>query len=348
MTAPPASRLPRIVPSPWSGWPSDWNTGWYGGAQVLEETAWTCIDLNASILSTMPPYLVGAAPSLAADWLINPNPDLYTGWDEFLKQVFWDYQAAGEVFVVADSFYATGWPARFHVVAPWYVQITLVDGLRRFTIGDADVTDRMLHIRYTSRVGPDVHGHGPLEVGAGRLVAAQILAQYATQMVAMGGIPTSVLEHPEELTAQQAADLQNQWVQARISSLGEPAVLSGGVTWKPTQMNPKDMGLLELAQYTQSRIAILLGRPAVHGRAPVRRRPADLQERREPVRPSLARRAPPEGRSGDDARCRGGRCRAAPASSSTVTPTSPRRRWSARRPRRSSTRSSTRSRNSPR
>ena len=259
--SPPASRLPRIVPSPWSGWPSDWNTGWYGGAQVLEETAWTCIDLNASILSTMPPYLVGAAPSLAADWLINPNPDLYTGWDEFLKQVFWDYQAAGEVFVVADSFYATGWPARFHVVAPWYVQITLVDGIRRFTIGAVDVTDRMLHIRYTSRVGPDVHGHGPLEVGAGRLVAAQILAQYATQMVAMGGIPTSVLEHPEELTAQQAADLQNQWVQARISSLGEPAVLSGGVTWKPTQMNPKDMGLLELAQYTQSRIAILLGVP---------------------------------------------------------------------------------------
>jgi HK97 family phage portal protein len=257
---PPAAPT-RIVPSAWSGWPADWNASWYTGSGPVEETAWTCIDLNASLLSTMPPYLVNAAPTLNADWLVNPNPDLYTGWDEFAKQVWWDYQAAGEVFIIADSFYATGWPARFHVVPPWYVQITLVDGLRRFTMGDTDVTGRMLHIRYTSRVGPDVHGHGPLEVGSGRLVAAQVLAEYATRMVTMGGIPSSVLEHPEELTAEQAAELQAQWVQARISSLGEPAVLSGGVTWKPTQMNPKDMGLLELSQYVQSRIAILLGVP---------------------------------------------------------------------------------------
>ena len=251
----------RIVPSAWSGWPAEWTASWYGSTNALEETAWSCIDLNTSILSTMPPYLVGDAPTLNADWLVNPNPDVYVSWDEFAKQVFWDYQAAGEAFVIADSFYATGWPARFHVVPPWYVQITVENGIRRYTMGDQDVTDRMLHIRYTSRVGPDGHGHGPLEVAQGRIVASQVLAEYATRMVSMGGIPSSVLEHPDELTSQQAADLQAQWVQARISSIGEPAVLSGGVTWKPTQMNPRDMGLLELSQYVQSRIAILLGVP---------------------------------------------------------------------------------------
>ena len=118
-------------------------------------------------------------------------------------------------------------------------------------------------------------------------------------MVAMGGIPSSVLEHPDELTAQQAADLQAQWVQARISSLGEPAVLSGGVTWKPTQMNPKDMGLLELAQYTQSRIAILLGVPPYMVGLPSGGDPLDVQERREPVRPPLAGRVAAEGGRGD-------------------------------------------------
>jgi len=259
--SPPPSGLPRINPSAWSGWPDGWATGWYGSTQVLEETAWACLDLNSSLISTMPPYLVNAAPTLNADWLVNPNPDLYTSWEEFAKQLWWDYQAAGEAFVVADSYYATGWPARFHVVPPWYVQITLTDGLRRYTMGGRDVTSKMLHIRYKSTVGPDVHGHGPLEAGAGRLVAAQVLAEYALKMVTMGGIPASVLEHPEELTAQQAAELQAQWVNARISSIGEPAVLSGGVTWKPTQMNPRDMALLELTQYVQSRIASLLHVP---------------------------------------------------------------------------------------
>jgi phage portal protein BeeE len=38
-------------------------------------------------------------------------------------------------------------------------------------------------------------------------------------------------------------------------------VLSGGVTWKPTQVNPKDMALAELSSLTESRIAVLLGVP---------------------------------------------------------------------------------------
>ena len=49
----------------------------------------------------MPPYLVGAAPSLPADWMTNPDPDLYTSWDEFAKQLLWDYQL-GEAFVLRD------------------------------------------------------------------------------------------------------------------------------------------------------------------------------------------------------------------------------------------------------
>ena len=42
---------------------------------------------------------------------------------------------------------------------------------------------------------------------------------------------------------------------------GYPAVLSGGLKWTPTQLNPKDMALLELAQFTDSQIAVLLGVP---------------------------------------------------------------------------------------
>src|SRR5262245_32215264 len=168
-----AGRLPPVGVAPWSGWPSEWSTpGWSTQVQSLTDTAWTCLDSNASILSTMPPYLVGAADSLGADWLHNPDPTHYTSWEEFAKQLFWDYQCAGECYVIATAYYATGWPARFHVVPPWNVSAELAgDGRRRFMIGDQDVTADVLQVRYTSRVG-DAHGHGPLEVGAPRLVAA--------------------------------------------------------------------------------------------------------------------------------------------------------------------------------
>jgi HK97 family phage portal protein len=228
--------------------------------RATDGTAWACLDKNANALSTMPPYLVGAAPSLNADWLTNPHPTLYTSWQEFAKRLFWDYQAVGEVFVHADAYYATGWPSRFHTLPPWSVNVELRNGLRVYNVGDLDVTRDILHIRYLSSVD-DAHGHGPLEAGAARLVAAEVLNRYATSLAANGGVPPSVLEHPDELTAEQSLMLKAQWVEARQSSIGEPAVLSGGLQWKPTQVNPKDMALVELSQFNEAAIAVLLGVP---------------------------------------------------------------------------------------
>ena len=253
---------PRIMPSAWSGWPADWWTPYWSssGLQRLTDVAWLCVDLNASLFSTMPPYLVGARTSLNADWMNNPNPDLYFSWEEFAKQLFWDYQSVGEAFVVVDSRYATGWPARFHVVPPWFVNVELEQGRRFYSIGSQDVTEDMLHLRYQGTVS-DMHGHGPLEAGSARAVAAQMLAQYGTGLASNGGVPSSILQHPEELSAEQAAALQAQWVQARLSTLGEPAVLSGGVTWQATQMNAEEMALIDLVNYNERRICVLLGVP---------------------------------------------------------------------------------------
>ena len=230
---------PRITPSPWSGWPGDWSTPYWSSGGIREpltDTAWMCVDFNANQLSAMPPYLKDAAPTLTADWLNNPDPDVYSSWEEFAKQLFWDYQL-GEAFVLTTARYSTGWPARFHVVPPWMVAIDIENGERRYSIGDSDVTDDLLHVRYQSQVG-FAHGVGPLDAGRYRMVAAQMLIRYGTTLVAGGGIPAGVLQHPLTLTREQAVQMQSDWVQSRLSTLGEPAVLSGGMTWKPTQVNP--------------------------------------------------------------------------------------------------------------
>jgi HK97 family phage portal protein len=219
-----------------------------------------CLDLNSSVLSTMPPYLVGAKPSLNADWLTNPDPSIYTSVEEALKQAFWDFQAVGECFMLSLARYATGWPARWRVLPPWMVSVEMDEGSRRYRIGDRDRTGDILHIRYQSTTA-DAHGHGPLEAGASRLIAAGVLSRYATTLAAGGGIPSSILTHPEELTAEQSLELKAQWVQARLSGIGEPAVLSGGISWEAVQVSPKDMALLELSHFNEARIAVLLGVP---------------------------------------------------------------------------------------
>jgi len=258
-TTPP----PTIIPSAWSGWPADWwPPGWSSRMSVLTDTAWACIDKNSSALASMPPFLVGAADSLSTDWLRNPQPDTYTSWEEFCKQLFWDYQAVGEAYVRATSFYSTGWPARFHVVPPFLVTAEMgPDGLRHYTIGGQEMgRTELLHLRYQSTVA-DAHGHGPLEAGRTKVLAASMLAQYGAGFAQAGGVPPSMLTHPDQLSPAQAAKLKADWVAARQSAIGEPAVLSGGITWTPTAINPKDMALLELLEFNEARIAVLLGVP---------------------------------------------------------------------------------------
>jgi HK97 family phage portal protein len=251
---------PRIRASTWSGWPSEWDTPNFANQiEALTDTAWTCLDLNASLISTMPPYLVGASANLPDEWLNNPDPMFYASWEEFAKQVFWDFML-GEVFILTTARYASGYPARFHVVPPWFVNAEMIDGERHYSIGSIDVTADLLHIRYTSTTG-FARGTGPLEVGRSRLVAASVLIAYGTNLATSGGVPYAVLTYPGELSKTQAEDLQERWLEARLSRMGLPAVLSGGVTFDVLQLSPADMGLLELLHANEARIAVLLGVP---------------------------------------------------------------------------------------
>lgn len=248
-------------PQPWSGWPAEWGTPWWWSPRLEElvDVAWMCLDLNTWVLSSMPAYLVGAADSLDATWMENPDPDYYSSWEEFARALFWDFWT-GEAFVVVTARYATGWPARFHVVEPWLVDVDLDrDGLRSYKVGELPVPrDDIVHLRYRATAS-QAHGSGPLEVGRARLVQAALLGRYASNLVAGGAVPPAVLKYPGRLTDAQAAKLQADWVTARAATMGLPAVLSDGLEFAPLGFSPVELGLVDLAQLTESRIAVLLG-----------------------------------------------------------------------------------------
>ena len=246
--------------SPWDGWPAEWNLP-IGRAEELTDVAWAALDLNSSVFSSMPPYLVGASPNLPDEWLDNPDPDRYNSWADFAHAAMWDY-LLGEVFIVATARFGNGWPAVFHVAPPWTVNVEM-DGAggRSYSIGAVPV-DRadMLHIPY--RITADsARGTGPLDAGRSRMVAAGVLLRYLTNFVQGGAVPSGVLESEEELSAKQASDLHQQWINARMARLGLPAILDGGVTWRATQTDPLSTAMTALAGYTEAKISTLLGVP---------------------------------------------------------------------------------------
>lgn len=254
--------LPALSPSPWSGWPAEWGTpNWQSGFRRLVDTAWACLDLNASVLASMPVYRTRSSRIVdPLSWMLNPDTAIYTSWEEFAKQLFWDYQL-GEAFVMPSDFFANGKPSTFRVIPPWMVNVEMGAGRRFYRIGGVDVTGDVLHVRYQSTTD-DAHGHGPLEVSGARMVAAEVLARYATNLAETGGTTKEWLVTEKLLNRQQANALLDQWIGQRMEKLGLPGVLSGGAELKQSSlMNAKDMALLELAQFTESRIAVMLGVP---------------------------------------------------------------------------------------
>ena len=256
--------LPIPLPSPWSGWPAEWGTPRWDtdtGLNNLIDVAWSAIDLNSSVLGNMPVYRLQSGKIIApTSWMTNPDPSMYASWFEFAKELFWNFHL-GEAFVLSMSRGADGYPLRMRVVPNWLVNVELRGGVREYSIGGQDVTDDLLHIRYQSNMA-DAHGHGPLECAGARITAAGLLQRYAHRLAETGGVPLYWIDVERRLTQTEANDLIAQWVESRTRNAAYPALLSGGASLNQmASMSARDMVLLELSQFNEFRIAILLGVP---------------------------------------------------------------------------------------
>ena len=263
---------PGLTPPPeamaWAGWPSEWAVPWDGaaglGGLVSTDIVWACVDKNATAVASMPTSATDGAGVLLAQqptWMVNPQSEVYTHWDEFMRQIWWSYQLTGEVFIAATSrFLDSGYPRTFCMLAPWLVTPEIVGGVRKVFIGGDDVTADVLHIRYASWPG-DARGHGPLEAARERLLAVKVLMKYGADLAANGGIPWAVLKHKFKLGDGQAQAMKAQWIAAARSRMGAPAVLDNDTDLQQLQTTPKDMALSEMQQFAEARIAVLLGIP---------------------------------------------------------------------------------------
>jgi HK97 family phage portal protein len=271
-TPPRAGTWPVYPPPvvPWPGWPVEWNTPNGGDMLGLDalmgkvSVVFGCIDLNSNVLSTMPPYrMQGTTVVPSLPWMANPQPEVYTGWVEFMKQLVMSYWGVGEVFIWSTARYADGTVRNFVMLNPAWVAVEMEGQTRRYWLGETgslEITDDILHIRYVSWPGVP-RGIGPLEALAANLFGVDALEGYQSMLATRGGIPWGILTAPGNLTQDQAVSMRDNFVAARMSSMGAPAVLSGGVTLSPFTITPKDMALLELRQFDETRISTLLGVP---------------------------------------------------------------------------------------
>jgi len=258
---------PPVQAQAWQGWPVEWGyPAWQGqavGQQV--STLGTCIDLNTRELASFPVYgMKGVSQFKLPDWANNPEPEVYSDWVEACKQLFNTLQGTGEAILWATGRYGLnndGQVARWVVLNPLWVNIEKANGEIEYRLsGQKLETADVCHIKYQSYPG-NLRGIGPLEWAGRNLISAAALEQSVSNLASRGGVPWGVIKHPRHLNGTEAADLQNRWVSAASRRNGAPAVLSGGIELQALTISPKEMGMIEMRVFDETRIAAALGVP---------------------------------------------------------------------------------------
>jgi HK97 family phage portal protein len=264
----PVTAAPVPVAQPWSGWPAEWGTAWQSRQSWSSRvsTVFSCVRVNSLALATMTPVLLrGRFPLTRGaegwrSWLLNPQPELYSGWDELAQQIDASLEMRGNAYLMPTSTFRDGYPRTFFVMDPDGVTPRLEDGVRRlYDRHGADITDDgVLHLRYLSVPG-QAAGIGPLQGAGSSLVSAAALEAYGQNLAGQGGIPWGVLESEQRLTPRQAGLARDEYVTSRQNLTGAPAFLPYGMKLNTLTLSPKDMALLDLRVFDEQRITAAFG-----------------------------------------------------------------------------------------
>lgn len=219
-----------------------------------------CLQLVAQQISTLPLRFRGGYEPL---WVSNPDPIWFPGGigSAVFAAVFGMY-AWGDAFLWATSRYETGYPQTFTVVDPAAVTVEAAPGGgRRYRLSDGYLPEEDV-LQISRNPTGALRGTSALEGYAGNVASAAAAESFAAETFSNGGIPWAVLQPARRLSAEQAAELQGQWMARAAARGAAPAVIPPDVSYKEFAFNPKDLALIETREWDSKQIAAAFGVPA--------------------------------------------------------------------------------------
>ena len=155
-------------------------------------------------------------------------------------------------------------PRQMVVMNPDAVQVDVSSetGTITYRIGEARYTQaEMLHMRGFVRPG-HVVGAGVLDAQKHALGLAIAEHEWTERIFSEGSIPSGVITTEAELSPEAATELKKAWVQSQGGRDRTPAVLSGGLAYKPIQLSNSDLELLEARKWSATQVSAMFGVPA--------------------------------------------------------------------------------------
>lgn len=117
----------------------------------------------------------------------------------------------------------------------------------------------MIHVRGLTMPG-EITGMGPIECARRGLGATIATEDFGAKWFRDGAAPSSVLETEQDLDELAAKRNLARWVSTH-GGRRRPALLSGGLKWRPVTITPNDSQFLETKKYNTTQVARLFRIP---------------------------------------------------------------------------------------
>ncbi|CAB5218654.1 COG4695 Phage-related protein [uncultured Caudovirales phage] len=210
-------------------------------------SVWACVSLIADTISALPVDTYVRRDGIAYPYRPRPawvaRPDAMINSTSFWQQAMISLLLDGNAFVRIFRDPITGQILSMMVLNPMKVSVSRkANGTKRYVVQDEGnkelSSDDMLHITGSILMPGDIRGKSTVDTLKENLGLSMSLESFAARFFGQGTQTSGVIEYPGALTAEQADNLSKSFDRAHrgYRKAHKTGILSGGATFKPTQV----------------------------------------------------------------------------------------------------------------
>lgn len=221
-----------------------------------------CVQIISDSIAALPLEAYRKSVEIEPTPAILVQPDRTMTRHEMISSTLMSMLMHGNAFWLLGDRDALGYPRQAVLLATDAVSVRVTGPTVSYSVANQIYTSEdILHFRGLQLPGSPM-GMSVIEHHRRTLGLAIASEDCASEVYNAGGLPVGVLEADEPMSKDEAEQVKNQFIAANGGRNRTPAILAGGLKFKPLSFNPKDLELIEARQYSAQQICTLFGVPA--------------------------------------------------------------------------------------
>jgi len=212
-------------------------------------TVYGCVSLLGDMVATLPVDAYRKLPDGTRE-TIDPKPAMISTPARFMSWISWTHAVVASLALRGNAYAlivrnAAGTITELPLVHPDDVEIVPVGTSWQWMVRGQRVSNYdLLHIPLFVTPGSPI-GLSPISYHAESIGGALAVEEYGNRFFGDSATPSGVLETDAMLTPEQAETLAATWTSRQGHRRRKPAVLQGGLKWRPITIAPEEAQFIE-------------------------------------------------------------------------------------------------------